>query len=75
MVDGDGCRYVGVGVSLGQVISAQSSLRRIFVLILIGNVLPIFKYLACFVLIIDWKSVGNKIRQSYFRNNCLYFYL
>ena len=42
MVDGDGCRYFGVGVSLGLVIAAQRSLGIISTLILVGRVLPIF---------------------------------
>ena len=37
---GDGCRYVGVDVSLGRVMAAQRSLRRLFTLILAVLVLP-----------------------------------
>ena len=40
--DGDGCRYVGVGISLGRVIAARRSSMRLFTLILVGCVLPIF---------------------------------
>ena len=47
--DVDGCRYVGVGLSLGKVTSARRSFRRNFTLILVGRVLSIFRYLAyCF---------------------------
>ena len=42
MGDGHACRRVGVGVSLGQVIAAQRSLRRLFTLILVDLILPIF---------------------------------
>ena len=42
MGDGDGCRYFGVGVSLGLLIAARKSLRRLFTIILIVRVLPIF---------------------------------
>ena len=38
MSEGDGCRYVGVGVSLSWVITAWRSLRRLFLLILVGLV-------------------------------------
>ena len=37
---GDGFRYVGVDVSLGQVMAEQRSLRRLFMLIPVGLVLP-----------------------------------
>ena len=40
MVGGDVCMYVGVDVGLGQVMAAQRSLRRLFMLILVGLVLP-----------------------------------
>ena len=40
MGDDDGCRYVGSGVSLGWVMVAQRSLRRLFMLIIVGLVLP-----------------------------------
>ena len=39
MGGGDGCRYVGFDVILGQVMAARRSLRRIFMLILVGLVL------------------------------------
>ena len=39
---GDGHRYVGIGVTLNQVIEKRISSRRIFTLILVGCVLPIF---------------------------------
>ena len=38
----DGLRYVGTGVTLDQLIVAWRSLRRIFTIILVGCVLPIF---------------------------------
>ena len=56
MGDGDGCRYLGVDVNLVQMKAAQRSLRRIFTLILVDLVLPIFRYLAYSVLFLDWKS-------------------
>ena len=40
MGGGDGCRYVGDDVSLGRVMAARRSLRRIFTVILVGLVLP-----------------------------------
>ena len=43
--DGYGCRHVGVVISLGRVIEALRSLRRIFALIIVGRVLPIFFYI------------------------------
>ena len=56
MGGGDGLRYVGIGVNLGGVIEAWRTLRRIFTPILVGHVLPIFKYLAYCVLLLDWKN-------------------
>ena len=44
--DGDGRRYVGIGVALVQVIAARRSSQRLFMLILVGRVLPIF-YISC----------------------------
>ena len=46
----DGHKYVGIGVTLDRVIAAQISLRRIFTLI------PIFRYLAYCVLLLDCKT-------------------
>ena len=40
MGGGDGCRYVGFDVSLGQVMAATRSLKRLFTLILVALVLP-----------------------------------
>ena len=40
--DGYCCRYVGVIVILVRVIAARRSLRRLFTLILVGHVQPIF---------------------------------
>ena len=45
-VGGNGCRYVGIGVTLDQLIVARRSLRRLLALILVGRVLPIFICLA-----------------------------
>ena len=38
----DGCKYVRFDVNLGQVMAAWRSLRRLFMLILVGLVLPDF---------------------------------
>ena len=38
----DGYRYVGIGDTLDQVIVSWRSSRRLFTIILIGGVLPIF---------------------------------
>ena len=40
MGGGDGLGYVGVDISEGRVMTAQRSSRRLFVLILVGLVLP-----------------------------------
>ena len=62
---GDECRYVGVDVTLGRMMAARRSLRRLFTLILVDFVLPIFRYLAYFVLLIYWKSGLPVIRIVY----------
>ena len=61
MGGGDGHGYIGVIVNLGQVIAAQISLRRIFTIILVGCVIPIFRYLAYCVLLLDWKISSEVI--------------
>ena len=43
--DGNGCRYVGVDVSLVQMMAARRSLRIFSTLILLYLVLPISRYL------------------------------
>ena len=55
MGDYDGCRYVGLDISLGRMMAARRSLRRLYTLILLDLVLPIIRYLAYCILILDWK--------------------
>ena len=40
MGGGGGCRCVGIHVSLGRVMAARSSLRKTFMLTLVGHVIP-----------------------------------
>ena len=61
MGGGDGHGYIGVIVNLGQVIAAQISLRRIFTIILVGCVIPIFRYLAHFALLLYFKSASTSV--------------
>ena len=42
MGDGYGCRYVGFDVNLGWVMAERILLRRLFMLILVDLLLPIF---------------------------------
>ena len=62
---GDGFRYVGVDVSLDQVMAEQRSLRRLFTLILVGLVPPycliscILHFAFCKKYI--WKILPNQV--------------
>ena len=62
---GDGFRYVGVDVSLDQVMAEQRSLGRLFTLILVGLVLPycliscILHFAFCKKYI--WKILPNQV--------------
>ena len=57
-----GFRYVCIGVNLDQVIAERRLLRRLFTVILVSPILPIFISLACFVLLLGWKIFSKEFK-------------